>query len=81
MMFTTRKLAVRWLMEEAAKFHAAAAGDPARAAQMLREYRQRYKTDPEFRAEIDEGARQAREEAERRKRQVVRPPGEDHTRH
>jgi acyl transferase domain-containing protein len=80
-MLTTKKTSVRMLLEEAGRWHATAAHAPEKAEQMLREYRQRYKTDPAFRAEIDEGARQAREEAERRKRQVVRPPGEDHTRH
>jgi hypothetical protein len=81
MMHTSKKLAVRWLMEEAAKFHAEAARDPARADQLLAEYRERYRTDPQFRAEFDEGARLAREEAEHRKRQAVQLLGQDHTRH
>jgi hypothetical protein len=78
-MFTSRKEAVRMLLEEAAKWHAENARDPERAAALLAEYRERYRTDAAFRAEIDAGARQARAEAERRKRQTLL--GENYTRH
>jgi hypothetical protein len=78
-MFTTKKTSVRWLLEECARWHAEKARDPERAAALLAEYRERYRTDAAFRAEIDEGARLAREEAERRKRQTLL--GENYTRH
>ena len=61
-MFTSRKDAVRMLLEEAAKWHTEAARAPEKAAQMLAGYRERYRTDAEFRAETSMKARAKREQ-------------------
>lgn len=67
---------VLMLLEEAARWHAEAARAPERAEQLLAEYRERYRIDEKFRREIDDGARQAHEEAERRKWRALQQLGE-----
>jgi hypothetical protein len=80
MMFTSERDAVRMLLEEAAKWHADAAGAPEKAPQMLTQYLARYKTDARFRAEIDADARQSLEQAARLKARTL-PLGTSEGRH
>jgi hypothetical protein len=71
MMFTSEQDARRILMEEAATWHAEAAGAPETAPQLLQQYCLRYKRDPTFRKEIDAGARESLARAERLKRRTL----------
>jgi len=76
-MFTTMQQAVSMLLTEAAEQHARAAQAPERAPQLLDEYWNRYRTDEGFRAEIDEGAREALMQAEEMKRRTLAQIGRE----